>query len=202
MPPSSAIPDRECDVCGKLYSPPHKRSRYCSKPCLWRSKNQRRPEQKRLEYAANRRADWAANRDRYNERAKQYRDPDKLRAWRQNSFQKTRLSHPWLSLLYSARSRAKKKGLTFTLTPEWAASMWTGRCAITDIPFVLGQRGTGPKRLSPSIDRIKPHLGYTPNNCRFILHAVNALKQDGTDTEMIEIASAIIKKSRMVRQSQ
>jgi hypothetical protein len=91
-----------------------------------------------------------------------------------------------------AKGRSKKKAIPFDLTNEWAESIWTGKCALTGIEFVLGQRGHGPKRLSPSIDRIEPAKGYVPDNCRFILHAVNALKQDGTDAEMMEIARAIV----------
>lgn len=111
-------------------------------------------------------------------------------------YQATRLASPWISLIATVKTRAKQKGLAFDLTEEWAKSRWTGQCEISALPFVLGQRGNGPKRMSPSIDRIVPSLGYVQTNCRFVLHAVNALKQDGTDEEMLSIAEAIVSAMR------
>lgn len=105
--------------------------------------------------------------------------------------QKRRKTHPWAKFLQSARQRAAKKGVPFELTPEWAAARWTGRCEITDLPFTLGRTQPGPSFWSPSIDRIIPALGYTPTNSRFALWAVNALKHDGTDEDMIAVARAI-----------
>ena len=196
MPSALNLLPRPCDICGTEYYPPHRRSRYCSKPCFWKSKNQRRTSEANARYASNRRAKWAENREFYNARAKtRYRaDRDRVRVWHQNSFQRTRISAPWMSLMYTARERAKKKDLPFDLTAEWGEATWTGRCALTDLPFLIGQRGSGPKPRSPSIDRIEPALGYVRSNCRFILHAVNALKQDGTDQEMLEVAMAITRR--------
>jgi len=94
----------------------------------------------------------------------------------------------------TAEERARRKGVPFSLTAEWAISRYTGACELTGIPFVIGQRGSGPKPYSPSIDRIVPSLGYTPGNCRFILWAVNALKHIGTDADMLFIARALVEK--------
>jgi hypothetical protein len=126
-------------------------------------------------------------------RAYREKDPERFSAMRAANYQKLRNSTPWLSLIYTAKDRAKAKRLDFDLTPEWAMSIWTGRCAVTDLPFSIGLRGTGPKRMSPSIDRIDSACGYTQNNCRFILHAVNALKQDGTDEDMLFVAESIVR---------
>jgi hypothetical protein len=29
------IPDKACEICGKVYRPAHAKSRFCSRPCLW-----------------------------------------------------------------------------------------------------------------------------------------------------------------------
>lgn len=44
----------------------------------------------------------------------------------------------------------------------------------------------------PSIDRIDPKVGYLTSNCRIILHAVNALKGEGTDADILLVANAIV----------
>jgi hypothetical protein len=104
----------------------------------------------------------------------------------------SRIDTPWRKLLHSARQRACKKKVPFFLTDAWGEKSWTGRCAITNLPFEIGLRTSGPKMFSPSIDRIVPSLGYVPENCRFVLWAVNAFKSVGTDQDMILIARAIL----------
>lgn len=42
-----------------------------------------------------------------------------------------------------------------------------------------------------SIDRIDTKKGYTQDNCRFILFAINCMRQNGTDEEMIFIARSL-----------
>lgn len=95
-------------------------------------------------------------------------------------------------MVKGAEARAKKAGIAFDLTPEWAEKKWTGRCELTDIPFVVGLRGCGGKLFSPSIDRIIPALGYTQGNCRFVLFCVNIFKFDGSDDDIYRVAEALL----------
>ena len=100
---------------------------------------------------------------------------------------------PWQKLLHCAATRAKKKGIEFTLTPEWASISYTGFCAISGLQFntTPGTR-RGPRPYSPSIDRIDISRGYTPDNCRFILCSLNAFKGELNDSQMLEIAQALL----------
>lgn len=142
---------------------------------------------------AENKADYYANRDKYIalRKANAQANPEREKASHARNHFAMRMTKPHWYMLYHARERAKKKNVPFTLTQEWADSVWTGRCAVTGIEFSLGLRGRGPKVFSPSLDRIIPSLGYTPENCRFVLWAVNALKHDGTDADMIMVAKAI-----------
>ena len=81
--------------------------------------------------------------------------------------------------------RAVKKGLAYDLTVDWAEARWTGRCELTDLPFDVTPRGSGPKPFSPSVDRIDCTQGYVIGNCRIIFFGLNAMKGDGTDDEML-----------------
>ncbi len=102
------------------------------------------------------------------------------------------------ALLGFARKRAAAKSLPFDLTKEWAKAHWTGRCELTDLPFFFDHTGVaGPKQMSPTIDRIRPELGYVQSNCRFILQGVNALKSGGTDEDMLVIAEALVRRLKM-----
>ena len=99
---------------------------------------------------------------------------------------------PW-AIARTARGRAKKLGVEHNLTREWVEKTWTGRCAITNIPFVL--RSSSITAFSPSIDRKDNAKGYTQGNCRWVLFGVNAMKNVGTDADLKFIASAITLRS-------
>jgi len=82
-------------------------------------------------------------------------------------------------LMWQSKTRAKKKGLSFTLTYELMAEMVkraAGRCEVTGIPFRFGEweKGRHQKRpYAPSIDRIDANGGYVFENCRLVCVCVN-----------------------------
>lgn len=186
-----------CAICGTEFTPKHARQKYCCKQCLWKSKNDRTRAVHGEEINARRREKYASDPEFRakmlgRNQARYAGDIEVRRERNRQNFQKTRVAQPWLSLLYGAKSRAKKKGIPFALTEAWAESRWTGFCELTGLPFAIGRRGAGPHVFSPSIDKIDPAKGYTPDNCRFLIHAVNAAKGMGTDAELYAIAEAIL----------
>jgi hypothetical protein len=86
--------------------------------------------------------------------------------------------------LISIKHRAKVKGVKCTINEDWIRTHREAGCALTGAQFT-----TDRSTLSfdtPSVDRIDPNGGYTPDNCRMILLCLNALKHRGTDEEMFE----------------
>lgn len=194
MPASLSLPPRICATCGTEFQPAHKRAKYCSKPCLWKSKNDRQRATRPDAMRAHARASYARHREK---RVAYMRDriaaqPEKYRGLALKSYWSIRINRPWASLILEAKRRATKKGLAFDLTEEWARSTWTGACSVSGLPFAIGQKGAGPKQMSPSIDRIEPSKGYLQSNCRFVLSAINSLKAEGDDLSMYRIAEAIL----------
>lgn len=63
-----------------------------------------------------------------------------------------------------------------------------GCCALSGITFPLGPLTP----YSMTIDRIKPELGYTKSNVRFIIFGLNALKGPGTDEDVLKICRAVV----------
>ena len=120
------------------------------------------------------------------------RNPGKSRA----ALRKRRAERPWYQALHGAGDRARKFTLDFDLTVDWAQATYTGFCALTNIPFIVAAQQeagkSGGRPYSPSIDRINPLKGYTQDNCRWVLFAVNSFKGTMTDQEMLTIARALI----------
>lgn len=94
-----------------------------------------------------------------------------------------KLQNPKQRMKDSAKQRARKKGIEFSLTiddfdvPEI--------CPILGIPLVfpVGDR-RGPKYNSPSLDRIDNNKGYVPDNVQVISQRANAMKHDATPNEL------------------
>jgi hypothetical protein len=172
-----------CKECETIFLTKYSQTRYCSTKCRGKARRNR-PGEKHKERLRQR--TWLR---KNKEKANAYG-----RTYYKHYVQKKMTAQPWSTLLVGAKQRAKNKKLAFNLTPEWAASRWTGYCEITGLPFSEPSKRVGHKNrnMSPSIDRIIPAGGYTQNNCRIILWAVNCFKRDSSDAEMLKIAKALV----------
>ena len=120
------------------------------------------------------------------------RNPGKSNA----ALRKRRAENPWYAQLLAAGDRSRNAGLEYNLTADWAKKTYTGFCALTGLPFRVSYQETagksGGRPYSPSIDRINPLTGYTQDNCRWVLFAVNSFKGTMSDAEMLTIARALV----------
>lgn len=216
-----------CESCRTPFEKRRYDQRFCSPECgakWWNHQTEWKDRSDRDLQNANRRQHYKRNREFYLERNKTWRkeNPDKARALDKEKYERNKPAHqlratkyraehpelrhkeylnarkkcPWMQALTNARHRSLKKGFPFDLTREWCEQNWTGTCAITGLPFSFGTQKHFP--FSPSVDRIKSDLGYTTNNCRFVLFAVNSFKGTGTDEDMLLIARAIVQKLALV----
>lgn len=88
-------------------------------------------------------------------------------------------------MLDSCRRIAQKKEIPFDLTLPDIQQAWPedNKCPIFG---TLLERNTskGPQATSPSLDKIRPALGYVRGNVAIISHRANRLKNDVIDPEM------------------
>lgn len=84
------------------------------------------------------------------------------------------------SLWLNAKNRARIKGIPFSITKE--DIVVPDICPVFGIPLArnVGEPGSN----SPSIDRIRPELGYVPGNIVVISHRANQLKSNATVGEL------------------
>lgn len=83
-------------------------------------------------------------------------------------------------MLYSAQRRARNGG--FACTIALADIVVPEFCPLLGIKLMRGLKKQGPA--SPSLDRIKPGLGYVPGNVWVISNRANTIKQDATLQEL------------------
>ena len=98
--------------------------------------------------------------------------------------QKAWYSKNWKrNMVTKAKARAKKQGVLFDITVD--------DLEFPDVCPVLGcamSPGHSDRNFRPSLDKIIPELGYTPENSRVISYRANRIKNDGTLEEHQRIA--------------
>lgn len=126
------------------------------------------------------RANYAVNREKRIEDSKRYH-----------------ANNPRKSMLRSAKKRADKFGCPFAISiehieiPEF--------CPLLGIRLQVAKNGVKP--YSPSLDRIRPELGYIPGNVWVVSHRANQIKSDATIQELELLIDNLKKKcTYIVRQ--
>jgi len=104
-----------------------------------------------------------------------------------------------------AENRAKTKDVPFDITPEYMLDLWNktdGCCAVTGLTFDLDKSDKGKVNpYAPSIDRIKPSLGYTRGNVRLICYQLNlAISEYGLD-QFDNLVKAYVKNMTLIGQN-
>jgi hypothetical protein len=91
-------------------------------------------------------------------------------------------------IFHACKKRAKEKGLDFTLRLE--DIVIPSHCPMLGIPL-FPTTGQAAHANSPSLDRIDPRKGYTPENTIIISHRANTIKSNATPKELRLIADCI-----------
>jgi hypothetical protein len=100
--------------------------------------------------------------------------------------------------LPAAKHRAKKRGMAFDLTEEWVREQMQRqdfKCALTGIPFLTDEEGYRVRAYAPSLDRIDNAWGYTTDNVRIVVFAINLMLSDWGE----EVFHRVAKGYRQVR---
>ena len=90
--------------------------------------------------------------------------------------------------LTTVKAHCKKHEIPFDLTLE-DLKPYPLTCPVLNTPIDWLKKGHGPSNDSPSIDRMKPGLGYVGDNARIVSQKANRLKQNATKEELIAIVN-------------
>jgi hypothetical protein len=115
--------------------------------------------------------------------------PEYHREWRtrnldsgRNATRKWRAKNPEKKLWMMARIRARKADIPFDIEPEDIHIPEV--CPVLGFQLVVG----GDSRTCPSLDRIKPELGYVKGNIQVISYKANVMKSNATFEELRKFA--------------
>lgn len=107
-------------------------------------------------------------------KCKTCRSEDSKNSWQVCTFER--------SMFNSAKGRAKRKGILFTITLE--DIVIPDRCPVLGVEIVLERN----HKYAPSIDQIVPGAGYTPENILIMSKRANLLKNDMSEEEAVMLA--------------
>jgi hypothetical protein len=101
--------------------------------------------------------------------------------------QQRRLRHrrPEYFMWFTARRSAKKCGVPFAITPQ--DILIPMNCPVFGFGLIIGTGHAQPN--SPSLDRIRPELGYVAGNVQVISHKANTMKSNATLEELQSLVS-------------
>lgn len=91
--------------------------------------------------------------------------------------------------LTGARKRAKRDGVPCTITIADIEIPET--CPVLGIPLKINGRGMSPN--SPTLDKVRPELGYVPGNVVVISWLANKVKGNLTDPVIFERVAAYLR---------
>jgi hypothetical protein len=94
-----------------------------------------------------------------------------------------RINNPNIDLLRGARKRAKEKNIPFDITAEDITIPET--CPVLGIQLQIGEKVVCNN--SPTLDRIKPELGYVKGNIQVMSFRANMLKNNATVEELQKV---------------
>lgn len=86
-------------------------------------------------------------------------------------------------MLSRAKNRARKLGIPFDLTAEDVVV--PPSCPVLGIPLTVGLKIFNDN--SPSLDRVKPELGYVRGNVVVVSYRANRIKNNATLVELEKI---------------
>jgi len=95
---------------------------------------------------------------------------------------------PHAVLYYNAKGRAARKGIPFSLSKDdLEKRLGGGKCEVSGLPF-----GPVGSPWAPSLARVDPSGGYTPENTKIVVWIYNAAKLDFSHEDVMKLAGALV----------
>ena len=133
------------------------------------------------------------NPEKYRELCKQWRkdNVEKIKGYSAQYYQEHKEEYELNIIKYklsSAKQRAKKNNLPFSITEQDIKDVWPidNKCPALDIEFIIGGHDT-MNYDSPSLDRIIPNKGYVKGNIQIVSALANGIMSNATPEQVIKV---------------
>lgn len=116
------------------------------------------------------------------------RNPERAKANALRSYYRRKQNDPTFPLrkqLHGIKTRAKSKGIPFSLTVDNVPEI-PEFCPALGIP--LSRDGGKASENLPELDRLIPELGYVPGNVRWLSKKANTIKNNASYEELLRVA--------------
>lgn len=109
--------------------------------------------------------------------------------------------HPVNPIFSHLPCNAKKRGIQFTITKDYAWSIFlkqNKQCALTGLPLTIAYKyklGYN-SACTASLDRINSDIGYIPGNVQWVYKPINNMKWSLDQNEFIALCKLVAKKNK------
>lgn len=118
---------------------------------------------------------------------KKYRQTEQGKETSRQYYRKIRVKIPERIMLQSAKSRARSRNVPCTITEQDILDVWPENsiCPVLGVKMKQNNDGTrAHSDISPSLDCLKPDLGYVTGNIAIISMKANLIKNKETDPQV------------------
>jgi hypothetical protein len=84
----------------------------------------------------------------------------------------------------ASKRRARDKNLPFNLTSDYLESIFTKNCICPILGYKMKVSNITLGKLSPTLDRINPRLGYIKGNVEFVSNIANCMMTSATGRDI------------------
>ena len=100
----------------------------------------------------------------------------------------------------ASKRRAKIKNLAFNLTSDYLESIFPKSYSCPILGYKMKRSDISLGRLSPTLDRINPRLGYVKGNVEFVANIANMMMTSATGKDIKKFVKWASKKYNITRE--
>lgn len=89
-------------------------------------------------------------------------------------------------------NKARQRPQETNIDEEYLQSIWTGRCAISNIPIIMKNTKVKNTINTASLDRIDSSKGYVKGNVQFVAYGINLAKNTFEDNDVHLLIKEIV----------
>jgi len=97
----------------------------------------------------------------------------------------------------SSKRRANSKNLPFNLTSDYLESIFPKNCICPILGYKMKVSNKSLGKLSPTLDRVNPRLGYVKGNVEFVSNIANCMMTCATGKDIKKFVKWATKKYKI-----